>query len=199
MDRITTVTADVVVTRATREDVADIATLRRDEQGTPVCTLQLTFVPAGSAFAAGNRVLMRPSSITAQASPPPWLVTDRCTVTEPCRAAAALSPVPAPCSAMLFRISARTSSSRPSASESTRPSKRARRSISAWRTSVSEASITRWNSGGAPLCPAAPTGPPRRGPAGGTGDRPIRPARPAAGFRRCGPAAASPRAPSRGS
>ncbi|UGT55100.1 aldehyde dehydrogenase family protein [Nocardia asteroides] len=28
--------------------------------------LQLTFVPAGSAFAAGNRVLMRPSSITAQ-------------------------------------------------------------------------------------------------------------------------------------
>lgn len=28
--------------------------------------LQLTFVPAGSAFAAGNRVLMRPSSITAR-------------------------------------------------------------------------------------------------------------------------------------
>lgn len=28
--------------------------------------LQLTFVPAGSAFAAGNRVLMRPSSITAK-------------------------------------------------------------------------------------------------------------------------------------
>lgn len=28
--------------------------------------LQLTFVPAGSAFAAGNRVLMRPSSVTAR-------------------------------------------------------------------------------------------------------------------------------------
>lgn len=28
--------------------------------------LQLTFVPAGSAFAAGNRVLMRPSSVTAK-------------------------------------------------------------------------------------------------------------------------------------
>lgn len=31
MDRITTVTADVVVTRATREDVADIAALLRDD------------------------------------------------------------------------------------------------------------------------------------------------------------------------
>ncbi|GAA8847053.1 hypothetical protein DUHN55_22060 [Helicobacter pylori] len=31
MDGITTVTADVVVTRATREDVADIAALLRDD------------------------------------------------------------------------------------------------------------------------------------------------------------------------
>lgn len=45
MDRITTATADFVVTRATREDVADIAALLRDEQGAPVGTLQLTFVP----------------------------------------------------------------------------------------------------------------------------------------------------------
>ena len=45
MDRITTATADFVVTRATREDVADIAALLRDEQGTPVGTLQPTFVP----------------------------------------------------------------------------------------------------------------------------------------------------------
>ena len=45
MDRIATASADFAVNRATREDVADIATLLRDEQGTPVGTLQLTFVP----------------------------------------------------------------------------------------------------------------------------------------------------------
>ena len=45
MDRIATASTDFAVNRATREDVADIATLLRDEQGTPVGTLQLTFVP----------------------------------------------------------------------------------------------------------------------------------------------------------
>lgn len=46
MDRIATASADCAVNRATRKDVAGIATLLRDEQGTPVGTLQLTFVPA---------------------------------------------------------------------------------------------------------------------------------------------------------
>ena len=44
MDRIATASADCAVNRATRKDVAGIATLPRDEQGTPVGTLQLTFV-----------------------------------------------------------------------------------------------------------------------------------------------------------
>ena len=44
MDRIATASADFAVDRVTREDVADIAALLRDEQGTPVGMLQLTFV-----------------------------------------------------------------------------------------------------------------------------------------------------------
>ena len=40
MDRIATASADCAVNRATRKDVAGIATLLRDEQGTPVGTLR---------------------------------------------------------------------------------------------------------------------------------------------------------------